>query len=270
MASFTGVGDNVELSVPARGEDILISLSGTYTMDIKLQEKKGEGAWTTLRTYDTADATVADYYTTQKFGEVLRLIVTDDTSGTCVATLADATDKILHEFDGIGVDPAPLQVKQSGIKVNGALETTGGIVGGLQRESSSIVDVTDATLTLTAALHAGRVITTNRAAGVALTLPEATGTGNTYTVFVETTATGAHSIVSEGGGRFGGGVAIATDIAGVVMLAAAATDKGLSMSGTTTGGVKGSFYKVTDVAPDLWMVEGFLVSTGSEASPFTT
>ncbi len=267
MASFTGVGDSVELSVPARGEDILVSISGTYDMTIELQKKIGEGVWSAaIRTYDTANATESDYYTTQDFGEVLRLVVIVDTSGTAVATLADESDKILHEFDGIGIAPAPLQVLQSGIKVNGILSQAGGAV----KTSDSIVDVTDATLTLTALLHAGRVLMLNRAAGVALTLPEAVGNGNTYTVFVETTATGAHSIVSEGAGKFAGGVAIATDIAGVVMLANSAADVGLSMSGSTTGGVKGSFYKVTDVAPDLWMVEGFLISTGSEASPFTT
>ena len=266
MASFTGVGDNVELTLPARGEDVLISLSGTYNMIIELQEKVGEGAYKTLRTYDTADATVADYYTTQKFGEVLRLIVITDTSGTAVATLADGSDKVLHEFGGIGISPAPLQVLQSGIKVNGILNQAGGAV----KTAASLVDVTTATLTLSAILHAGRVLMLNRAAGVALTLPEAIGSGNKYTVFVETTATGAHSIVSEGAGKFAGGVAIATDIAGVVMLANSAADVGLSMSGTTTGGVKGSFYSVTDVAPDLWMVDGFLISTGTEASPFTT
>jgi len=266
MASFTGVGDNVVLALPARGEDVLVSLSGTYTMVIELQEKKGEGAWTTLRTYSAADATVADYYTTQKFGEVLRLIVITDTSGTAVATLADQSDKVLQEFGGIGVAPNPLQVLQSGTKINGVAH----IAGGMQRTSESLVDVTAATLTLTAALHAGRTLMLNRAAGVALTLPEAIGSGNKYTVFVETTATGAHSIVSEGAGKFAGGVAIATDIAGVVMLANSAADVGLSMSGTTTGGVKGSFYSVTDVAPDLWMVDGFLISTGTEASPFTT
>lgn len=266
MASFTGAGDSVALKVPARGEDILISLSGTYTMVIELQEKKGDGAYTTLRTYSTADATVADYYTTQKFGEELRLIVITDTSGTCVATIADQSDKILHEFDGVGISPAPLQVLQSGIKVNGLITQAGGAV----KTSDSIVDVTDATLTLTALLHAGRVVTTNRAGGVALTLPEAVGNGNVYTVFVETTATGAHSITCEGAGKLAGGVSISTDIAGVTMLATATTDVGISMSGTTTGGVKGSFVKFTDVAPDLWMVEGFLASTGTEATPFTT
>jgi len=261
MASFTTVLDSTELSVPTRGEDILISISGTYDMVIELQKKIGEGVWSSaLKTWSTANATVADYYTTTDFGEVLRLIVTTDTSGTAVATLADSSDKILHEFGGYGVDSAPVQVLQSGLKVN----------GGVQKTASSIVDVTTATLTLTAPLHAGRILTLNRAAGVALTLPEAVGNGNTYTVFVETTATGAHSIVCEGAGKLAGGVAIATDIAGVVMLANSAADVGLSMSGTTTGGVKGSFYSVTDVAPDLWKIEGFLVSTGVEASPFTT
>ncbi|MBL4860748.1 MAG: hypothetical protein JKX96_07810 [Acinetobacter sp.] len=195
------------------------------------------------------------------------MIVTTDTSGTAVATLTEESDLVLHEFGGIGVAPPPLQVLQSGIKVNGITTQAGGAV----KTSESLVDVTAATLTLTALLHAGRVVTANRAAGVAFTLPEAVGNGNEYIVFVETTVTSnANTITCEGAGKLSGGVAIATDIAGVVMPAAAATDIAISMNGTTTGGVKGSFVKLTDIAPDLWMVEGFLVSTGAEATPFTT
>ena len=41
------------------------------------------------------------------------------------------------------------------------------------------------------------------------------------------------------------------------------------MSGSTTGGVKGSWVKVTDVTSGIWMLEGFLISTGSEATPFS-
>ena len=39
MASFTGVGDSVSLTVPEKGEDILVSISGTYSMVIELQLK---------------------------------------------------------------------------------------------------------------------------------------------------------------------------------------------------------------------------------------
>lgn len=45
---------------------------------------------------------------------------------------------------------------------------------------AGLVDATASTLTVTAALHAGKTITFDRAAGVAATLPAATGTGNRY------------------------------------------------------------------------------------------
>jgi hypothetical protein len=42
----------------------------------------------------------------------------------------------------------------------------------------AVVNATAATLTVTAALHANKTITLNRAGGIAVTLPDATGTGN--------------------------------------------------------------------------------------------
>jgi hypothetical protein len=41
------------------------------------------------------------------------------------------------------------------------------------------------------------------------------------------------------------------------------------MSGSTTGGVRGSLVELQDVASGIWMVRGSLVSTGSEATPFS-
>ena len=50
--------------------------------------------------------------------------------------------------------------------------------------STGVVNVTDATVTLSQATHANRVVTLNRAAGVTVTLPAATGTGDVYTIAI--------------------------------------------------------------------------------------
>lgn len=63
---------------------------------------------------------------------------------------------------------------------------------------SRVVSATASSLAVTAALHAGRTILLNRAAGVAVTLPAATGTGNVYTIRQGTTllTSASHTITA--------------------------------------------------------------------------
>lgn len=106
MASFTGVGDSLSLTMTHRGQDVWVNLSGTYNMTILLQREvgaPGSGAYETIKSYTTANATVSETYTTKFDNETLRLIVDVDTSGTAVAYLVDATTE---EFDRVDVrDP---------------------------------------------------------------------------------------------------------------------------------------------------------------------
>src|SRR5688572_1074508 len=60
--------------------------------------------------------------------------------------------------------------------------------------STRVVDATAATLALTEASHEGKVVTLNRAAGIAVTLPAATGSGGKYKLVVGTTFTGAATV----------------------------------------------------------------------------
>jgi hypothetical protein len=41
------------------------------------------------------------------------------------------------------------------------------------------------------------------------------------------------------------------------------------MNGSTTGGVVGTWIRVTDVSLGFWMLEGGIVCTGTEATPFS-
>ena len=50
---------------------------------------------------------------------------------------------------------------------------------------------------------------------------------------------------------------------------AVAGDDTLTMNGTTTGGLIGSWVQFTDVTAALWMVNGFLASSGTEATVFS-
>jgi len=132
------------------------------------------------------------------------------------------------------------------------------------------INVTASTLTVDRDNHAGAVVTVNRAAGCVVTLPASIGKGDEYTFFVGTTiSSNSFKIqVANASDTLAGGVSISTDIAGVTMLCGG-TDDTITMSGTTTGGVAGSWVKLVDVALNKWMVNGFLASTGTEATPFS-
>lgn len=131
------------------------------------------------------------------------------------------------------------------------------------------ITVTAAT-TLNEDSHAGNVLVLNTATARTITLPASSGKGAVYTVFIGTTPSGGNHVIQVANSTdvLQGGVSISTDIAGVTMLCAA-TDDTITLNGTTTGGVAGSWVRFTDVISGKFMVEGFLVSTGSEATPFS-
>ena len=151
---------------------------------------------------------------------------------------------------------------------SGPVVSNAGFISG----PDSIVSATTATLTATAASHAGRTVLLDRAAGQAVTLPAATGTGNSYKFFVKTTITSNSTTIK---------VADATDVmAGVAIVAndsdasasifeTASTTDTITFDGTTTGGILGATVELQDVATNLWSVRVIGAATGSEATPFS-
>lgn len=127
-----------------------------------------------------------------------------------------------------------------------------------------------ASTTLTRNNHAGTTVVINAAAGVAITLPAASGTGDEYTLFIGTTITSNTTTVKVANASdiMQGVVSVATDIAGVTCPTAADTDT-ITLNGTTSGGIKGSYIVLCDVATNVWEVSGGLVSSGVEATPFS-
>ncbi|AWM23439.1 hypothetical protein [Sinorhizobium fredii] len=127
-----------------------------------------------------------------------------------------------------------------------------------------------ASATLDRRTHADTTVVVNAAAGLTVTLPAASGTGDEYTIFVGTTVTSNAVLIKTANASdiMQGVVGVATDIAGVTCPTAADTDT-ISLNGSTTGGVKGSYVVLRDVATNVWDVSGGLVSTGTEATPFS-
>ena len=146
---------------------------------------------------------------------------------------------------------------------------TGNVTGAVL--ASTPVNATAATLAVAQATHGGRVVTLNRAAGIAVTLPAATGSGAFYRFFIGTTVTSNTTTIKVTGNDTMSGLALmAQDAADTVVgwETAADTDT-ITFDGSTTGGILGDFVELHDVATDKWYVRVTGSSTGTEATPFS-
>lgn len=155
-------------------------------------------------------------------------------------------------------------VLATGTEINRACDT-----------STRIVDVTTSTLAVTEALHDGKTLVCNRAAGIAFTLPAATGSGTRLRIVVGTAFTGDATIKVTGNDTMVG-LVLGLDGDGVPANAwtVGGTDDTITMDGSATpnmtqGGFAGDFYELEDIKTDLWLVRGFIKQTGTEATPMS-
>lgn len=151
---------------------------------------------------------------------------------------------------------------------SGPVTSTAGFISG----SDSVVSATAATLTVTSADHSGRTVVLDRAAGQAVTLPVATGSGNYYRFFVATTITSNSTTikVATSAGTMAGVALVANDTdASASLFETAADSDTITFNGTTTGGIRGATVELQDVAANLWSVRIVGAATGSEATPFS-
>ena len=133
------------------------------------------------------------------------------------------------------------------------------------------IDLT-ASATVNRNTHAHTVVNLKAAAGLTVTLPASTGKGDKYMFFVATTVTSNSDIIK---------VANSTDvIQGTLDVAAvggvagvtagtAATSDTITMNGTTTGGILGSYIELTDVTLGYWQLQGNIIASGTVATPFS-
>lgn len=145
--------------------------------------------------------------------------------------------------------------------------------------ASTPISITTATKTLTTE-YANRPTLLNRAAGIAVTLPAATGTGDVYTLIVLATFTGAASIAVAdstdymiGNANMGinGGTAVPHlyPTANTGTLATESDTIDLYGTSNSTGGIKGQVITLIDIATDIWSVQIVGDAGGTEASPFS-
>ena len=166
----------------------------------------------------------------------------------------------------IGTTGAETQVTATAAEINRLADKT-----------ASIVDITGASVTLTEATHGDRIITLSRAAGVEVTLPAATGTGNVYFIVVATAITsGSHVVkVANGTDVFDGSIAIGvdTDAEGATGYTwyAVAGDDTITLNGASQGGEVGDVIEVIDYKAGFFLLRVRInQSGGGEATPWSS
>lgn len=140
----------------------------------------------------------------------------------------------------------------------------GATASNLLPTSANPASVLTANTTLTTG-NLGTNIMLNTATGFTVTLPAATGTGNQYIIYVQTTAAGGNYVISAAGSdKIFGVLTIAATASGTFV---ANNNVTVTMNGTTLGGIKGSCIVYTDLGTNFWFVEGNLVGSGTASTP---
>ena len=154
---------------------------------------------------------------------------------------------------------------------------------------NTIATISTATATLDVAGYAGKIINVTAATST-ITLPAVNATANpvssgpgedpntlnnlgaTYTFFIPATATAIKVITGAGDFLLGQaivGIDATTPAGSIVMFAADGTaTRSINLNGTTTGGIKGSFFCITATAANVYMIYGKLIGSGTLATPF--
>ena len=145
------------------------------------------------------------------------------------------------------------------------------LVAKLQPDASLALS---ATATLGPERHANRILllTGDGSTLQTYTLPAATGSGNYYEFHVQTTNSGNYVIAAAGSDEFNG-AATGFDSGAVEdspnWNALAGDNFATFTFGNTNQGELMSWVKFTDVVSGVWSVQGLLVQSGTEATPFS-
>lgn len=154
-----------------------------------------------------------------------------------------------------------------------SLTATAAEINRVAIRSARVVDCTASTLAVTEALHDGRIITLNRAGGIAVTLPTAAA-GLRFRFIVGTTFTGAATIKSATGADIMIGHALMGNNSDNTVVdwpaTAGSTFDTIDLLGTanSTGGMAGQEIEIIGLAANLWFVTMRGDASGTEAAPW--
>lgn len=206
----------------------------------------------------------------------LHLTAQAEPTGTAVKgdLYFDSTANALMQYNGsaweqVGASPS------GNVAIGGTLDVTGATtLSSTLSYRRPLTSLTGAGPTAVTAAMSGYQFNFNRAAGVAVTLPAVTASevGVFYDFFFETTATGDHTITAQAADLLIGGLNIQdfdTANTGTYFAADGSDDLIITMNGTTKGGKKGSWLRVTCSSATSWTVQGYLYGDGTLATPFS-
>lgn len=139
---------------------------------------------------------------------------------------------------------------------------------------TQVVNIT-ATDAITAKEHSQALTTVNAAAGLTLTLPAATGTGDVYKVVVGTTVTSNNVViqVANATDEFHGFIVnVDADTSDAVAAWPALDGDGydtITLNGSTKGGIMGDSFTITDYASGKFLLEARTTGTGTVVTPLS-
>lgn len=125
---------------------------------------------------------------------------------------------------------------------------------------------------------AATVVTVNAAAGLTLTLPAATGLGDTYSIVLGTTVTSNSVIIKVASATdwMAGQIFVSSDNAADAAIsfetatgAIGSRSDTITLNGTTTGGLAGDRFVLVDIGTGQWEITGWMSATGTEVTPFS-
>ena len=148
---------------------------------------------------------------------------------------------------------------------SGPVRSLAGFITG----TAGVSTVTTSTLAVTADAYNGQTINLSRAAGIVATLPAATGSKAVYTFVITTTVTSNNYVIQVANSTDTmNGLASVGGTTANIFGTLPASDT-ITMNGSTTGGLVGSYVQVTDIASGEYLVSAALVGSGTPATPFS-
>jgi hypothetical protein len=201
-----------------------------------------------------------------------------DSSGTIELVFTGTGIKILDGGLAFGTKGAGANTPALGVIYGATFQSA--TISNPSVQGPTPASITGSSQVLTQVLHANRKIVANRAAGIAFTLPAATGTGDTYEIIVGTTVTsGSLSVAVASATDFMVGHALfETDDASNVPqtfptanTGTVATESDTITFNRTTSGVatRGDRIVCVDIASAIWSVYVVAVASGTEVTPFS-
>jgi hypothetical protein len=143
------------------------------------------------------------------------------------------------------------------------LNTVGGMTSVLPP-----VNVTGATVTVDSTFF-NRPIVLDRATGIAVTLPAATGSGARLKFIVKTAISGGSTTIVRAGSDTYTATIFQLKNAAAVAVYNSTTATTLTMDGSTKGGFASDTVEFVDIASGVWVVNGTLNASGTVANPLS-